>query len=137
MSIVRIESRVGDQEAVLLQAEGEYQERGHRGRLTYTWTAETENKPGQSREVLDLTWGRNGELLRVLRMQPGSRMEFIPGEETAGKLTTPAGTLDLKIKTIQLEGKHRRKSPQLYLEYDLSVAGQDQGVVKIKIQTEE
>lgn len=137
MSRVWVESRIGNQEPVILQADGEYKERGCRGRLTYTWASHTEPSSEKNKEILDLAWGTEKDLIRVLRSQPGIRMEFIQGEETDGRLMTPAGRLDLKVRTTSLQGEYRDRKLTLRLEYSLTVGGQEQGLAEMKIRVEE
>ena len=104
-------------------------------RLSYEQILDEESKEKEP-EIMTFRIGSDGTVRRVSVKRPKSavRMEFEEGKTCYASYPTPAGTIDVKIRTDSVEGELKEGSIFAKVLYEVLLGGESQGRIRLLIE---
>ena len=113
---------------------GEVLDTGHAIWLYYKQCL-SEDPSDTVKEVFGLQLGDREEITEASMKRPdhGTELRFVPGKETRTMLPTPAGNIEAKIITRSIEGRRSEDGAKVYLEYEIWLQNERQGIRKMQM----
>lgn len=85
-------------------------------------------------EGTNTTFKMNNDNFSLIRIgSTNANMDFKKNKKSLSVYDTPYGTMDIKIKTNKLEVNLNEKGGDVFIDYNLSISGQDYENTQLKI----